>query len=95
LIISWDNLRIPPEILGIYLLNNSSLARRPKMAGQSKDKWAGRGKKVKGKLKEEAGKLTGNKDAEAEGVADQIEGKVQEAWGKIKEKVEDIKDKVR
>jgi uncharacterized protein YjbJ (UPF0337 family) len=65
------------------------------MAGQSKDKWAGRGKKVKGKLKEEAGKLTGNQDAEAEGVADQIEGKVQEAWGKSKEMVEDIWDKVR
>jgi uncharacterized protein YjbJ (UPF0337 family) len=65
------------------------------MAKQSKDKWAGRGKQVQGKLKEQAGKLTGNKDAEAEGVADQIDGKIQEAWGKTKEKVEDIKDKVR
>ncbi len=65
------------------------------MVRQSKDKWAGRGKQVQGKLKEQAGKSTGDKDAEAEGVEDQIEGKVQEAWGKTKEKVKDIKDKVR
>jgi uncharacterized protein YjbJ (UPF0337 family) len=65
------------------------------MVRQSKDKWAGRGKQVQGKLQEQAGKQTGDKDAEAEGVDDQIEGKAQEAWGKTKEKVKDIKDKVR
>jgi uncharacterized protein YjbJ (UPF0337 family) len=65
------------------------------MVRQSKDKWAGRGKQGQGKLKEQAGKLTGDKDAKAEGVDDQIEGKAQGAWGKTKEKVKDIKDKVR
>jgi uncharacterized protein YjbJ (UPF0337 family) len=53
------------------------------MAKQSKDKWRGRGKQAQGKLKEQAGKLTGDKDAQAEGVDDQIEGKAQEAWGKV------------
>jgi uncharacterized protein YjbJ (UPF0337 family) len=46
-------------------------------------------------IKEQAGKLTGDKDAEAEGADNQIEGKAQEVWGKTKEKVKDIKDKVR
>ncbi len=41
------------------------------MVRQSKDKWAGRGKQVQGKLKEQAGKLTGDKDAE--GVDDQVD----------------------
>jgi uncharacterized protein YjbJ (UPF0337 family) len=38
------------------------------MVKQSKDKWVGRGKQGQGKLKEQAGKLTGDKDAQAEGV---------------------------
>ncbi len=65
------------------------------MVKQSKDKSIGRGKQAQGKSNEQAGKLTGYKDAQAEGVDDQIEGKGQEAWGKTKEKVKGMKDKVR
>jgi uncharacterized protein YjbJ (UPF0337 family) len=53
--------------------------------------WQARARQVE----EQAGKLTGDKDTQAEGVDDQIEGKAQEAWGKTKEKVKEIKDKVR
>jgi len=39
---------------------------------------------LKGKIKEVAGKIVGNKDLEAEGKVESLEGKVQEKIGKIK-----------
>ena len=59
------------------------------MAEQDKHKWEGRGDEVGGKVKEVAGKATGNEDLEAEGKADQAKGKVKETYGKIKEKIKD------
>jgi uncharacterized protein YjbJ (UPF0337 family) len=44
--------------------------------------------KAKGKAKEMAGKATGDRKLEAEGIADQ-------AKGKVKEKIEDVKDTAR
>ena len=49
------------------------------------DQSEGMGKKLKGDLKEAAGKATGNKDMEAEGKADQAEGEVQKSWGDVKD----------
>lgn len=43
--------------------------------------------KVKGKLKETEGKVTGDKDREAQ-------GKNQKDWGKVKDKARDAKDKI-
>jgi uncharacterized protein YjbJ (UPF0337 family) len=43
--------------------------------------------KVTGKLKETEGKVTGDKDREAQ-------GKNQKDWGKIKDKARDAKEKV-
>lgn len=65
------------------------------MAQQSKDKWTGRGKQLKGKAKEKLGQLSGNEEVEAEGLGEQVEGKVQETWGKAKEEIEDLKDEIR
>jgi uncharacterized protein YjbJ (UPF0337 family) len=43
--------------------------------------------KVKGKLKETEGKLTGDEDREAQ-------GKNQKDWGKVKDKAREAKDEV-
>lgn len=48
---------------------------------------SGKGDQVKGRIKEAAGNLTGNKDLESEGKADRL-------VGDVKEKVEHAKDKV-
>ena len=49
---------------------------------------------AKGKLKEMAGKVTGNEEQEAEGQVDQAEGKGQEAMGKAKELGKEAKRRV-
>ena len=63
-----------------------------------KDEIKGKGKQVKGTVKEELGKLTGDRDLEDRGTADRAEGKVQEGFGKAKRKigeaVEDIGEKI-
>ncbi|MDD2877906.1 MAG: CsbD family protein [Acidiphilium sp.] len=49
----------------------------------------GAAKQVKGNIKEAVGKMTGNRQTEAEGKADQIAGKVQSKVGEAKDKVRD------
>jgi uncharacterized protein YjbJ (UPF0337 family) len=51
------------------------------------DEIKGKGKQVKGAVKEELGKLTGNRELEDSGTADRFEGDVQEGFGKTKRKV--------
>ncbi|MFD3663009.1 CsbD family protein [Streptomyces sp. NPDC058659] len=54
---------------------------------------AGKGmEKAKGKLKEAAGKVTGNKRLEAEGKADQTKGRVREAVEAVRERAKGIRD---
>jgi uncharacterized protein YjbJ (UPF0337 family) len=53
----------------------------------SRDQVAGVAKRVKGSIKQAAGKATGNRQAQVEGVADKIAGKMQKAYGDVKEKV--------
>ena len=48
----------------------------------------GKGKQIKGQIREEVGKLTGNKTEQLEGKIEQVEGDVQEGIGKIKRKLE-------
>lgn len=55
----------------------------------NKDKVKGKMTEIGGKVKEGAGKLTGNDRLKAEGKTDQVKGKVQKAWGNVK----DIADK--
>jgi uncharacterized protein YjbJ (UPF0337 family) len=52
-----------------------------------KDRIKGSAEQAKGKVKEWAGKVTGDKKTEAEGKADQVKGKVQNAFGGVKDAV--------
>jgi uncharacterized protein YjbJ (UPF0337 family) len=51
-----------------------------------KDRIQGSMEQAKGKVKEVAGKVTGDAKTESEGKADQIKGKVQNAVGGLKDK---------
>jgi len=51
-----------------------------------KDEVKGKGKQIKGRVREEVGKLTDNKTEQIKGKIEQVEGKVQEEIGKIKRK---------
>jgi uncharacterized protein YjbJ (UPF0337 family) len=50
-----------------------------------KDRIKGSAEQAKGKIKEVAGKMTGDSKLEAEGQADQVKGKVQNTSGGIKD----------
>ncbi len=56
-----------------------------------KDRIEGAGHEAKGKIKEVAGKVTGDKKTEAEGTAEKVGGKVQNTVGGIRDKIEESK----
>ncbi|HEU5237507.1 MAG TPA: CsbD family protein [Pyrinomonadaceae bacterium] len=62
------------------------------------DEVKGKGKQVKGAVKEELGKLTRDRNLKDSGTADRVEGNVQEGFGKTKRKigeaVEDLGDRI-
>lgn len=53
------------------------------------DELNGKGKNLKGRVKQAAGALTGNKQVEAEGAADRVAGAAQEAVGRAKKKLDE------
>lgn len=53
------------------------------------DRIEGAARNIGGKIKEAAGKLTGDEKLKAEGRADQVAGKVQNAVGGIKDTLRD------
>lgn len=53
------------------------------------DRIEGAAKNIGGKIKEAAGKITGDEKLQAEGKADQVAGKVQNAVGGAKDSVRD------
>jgi uncharacterized protein YjbJ (UPF0337 family) len=55
------------------------------MKSSTRDKTEGKWHKVKGKIKQIAGKTVGNRELEAEGKAENLDGKVQEKIGKFKD----------
>ncbi len=55
----------------------------------NKDQVKGRFEEAKGKVKEVAGNLVGNKDLEQEGKVQNAKGKVQAGYGDLKEDVKD------
>jgi uncharacterized protein YjbJ (UPF0337 family) len=57
-----------------------------------KDRVAGAAKQVKGKLKDAAGKVTGDEKLRTEGKADKVEGKVQNTIGGLKDKAREALD---
>ena len=52
-----------------------------------KDRIQGSAEQAKGKVKEVAGKITGDSKTEAEGKTDQMKGKIQNTVGGIKDKL--------
>lgn len=50
-------------------------------------------RKASGKIKEKVGQLTGNRDTEAEGKAEQAEGRVRSAVGHLKDAVREVAGK--
>ncbi|SPU44447.1 CsbD family protein [Brevundimonas diminuta] len=56
------------------------------------DRIEGAAKNMGGKLKEAAGKVTGDEKLKAEGRADQVAGKVQNAVGGVKDALKDERD---
>ncbi len=57
------------------------------MKSSTQDKAEGKWHKVKGKIKQVAGKAVGNRELEAEGKAENVDGKVQEKVGQVKKVV--------
>jgi uncharacterized protein YjbJ (UPF0337 family) len=57
------------------------------MKPSTQDKTAGKLHEVKGAIKQEAGKLAGNPDLEADGMAEKNTGKVQNVVGKVEKAV--------
>ncbi|HZN10147.1 MAG TPA: CsbD family protein [Blastocatellia bacterium] len=53
----------------------------------NKDEVEGKGKQIKGNIKDKAGEVIGNPDLEAEGEAEHAEGDVQQGFGKARRKV--------
>ncbi len=53
----------------------------------NKDQVAGVTKQIKGSVKQAAGKATGNRRVQAEGMAEKVSGKVQKTYGDVKDKV--------
>jgi uncharacterized protein YjbJ (UPF0337 family) len=70
---------LAPVVPVIEILN-----RRIAMKSSTKDNTEGKMHKVKGKIKETAGKAVGNLDLEAEGKVEKFEGEAQEKLGQIK-----------
>ncbi|HKQ79508.1 MAG TPA: CsbD family protein [Blastocatellia bacterium] len=60
----------------------------------NKDEVKGKGKKIKGEVKDKVGEIIGNPDLEAEGEAERIEGVVQESFGRTRRKIGKIMERV-
>ncbi|MEJ0037394.1 MAG: CsbD family protein [Gammaproteobacteria bacterium] len=58
-----------------------------------KDRVEGAAKNLGGKIKEAAGKVTGDEKMKREGQADQVAGKVQSVVGGLKDKLREHEDK--
>jgi uncharacterized protein YjbJ (UPF0337 family) len=58
-----------------------------------RDRVEGSAKNLGGKIKEAAGKMTGDEKMKREGQADQVEGKVQNVVGGVKDKLREHEDK--
>ena len=64
------------------------------MSVPNKDEAEGKWEQVKGTVKGKVGEVTGDRDLEAEGDAQNAEGATQETWGKLKRGVGDAIDAI-
>jgi len=60
----------------------------------NKDESKGKGKKIKGQVKDQVGEVIGNPDLEAEGESERIEDTVQESFGRTRRKAEEFLERV-
>lgn len=60
----------------------------------NKDEVEGKGKKIKGTIKDKVGEISGNKKLESEGEADRAAGKVQEGIGSARRKAGETVKKI-
>jgi uncharacterized protein YjbJ (UPF0337 family) len=60
-----------------------------------KNEIKGKAKQIRGKMKEKAGEITGDRDLQDEGTADRIEGKIQQKVGQAEAGVEKAFRKVK
>lgn len=60
----------------------------------NQDEMKGKGKQIKGKVKDKVGEWTGNPNLEAEGEAEHGAGKVQENLGTARRKTGEVVEKV-
>jgi len=63
------------------------------MEDDMKDKTEGKWDEAKGTIKEDVGKVTGDKKTEISGKADQVKGKVKEGIGDLKNEVAEEKER--
>jgi uncharacterized protein YjbJ (UPF0337 family) len=57
---------------------------------RNKDELKGKGKQIKGRIKDKVGEMTGNRRLEAEGEAERIEGLAQEGVGRARRKAGEL-----
>jgi uncharacterized protein YjbJ (UPF0337 family) len=62
------------------------------MSDHNKDRIEGGVDQVKGTVKEKAGDVTGNEQAQAEGMFDKLKGKAKEGLADAKDKIDDLTD---
>lgn len=60
----------------------------------NKDELEGKGKQIKGTVKEKIGEWTGNEQLEREGEADQAAGEAQEDFGQARRKAGEVIEKI-
>jgi uncharacterized protein YjbJ (UPF0337 family) len=78
-----------PSAPPTFPLHSTQLNSRTEQQTMDKDRIKGAAEQAKGKVKEEAGKLTGDKKLETEGKIDKAAGKVQNTIGGIKDSLRD------
>ena len=61
---------------------------------RNKDEIKGKGKRIKGRIKDKVGEMTGNRELEARGEAERIEGAAQESVGRARRKTHEIRKKI-
>ncbi len=62
---------------------------------RNKDELKGKGKQIKGRIKNMVGEMTGNRSLEAEGEVELIEGLAQETVGRARRKADELLKSVK
>jgi uncharacterized protein YjbJ (UPF0337 family) len=86
-------LRAGDHVISLVRFHGST-ERRPTMAIDRKE---GEGKmdEVKGQVKEGVGRLTGDRDLESQGRAEQIKGKIEKGLGNLRKGTKDVLDRAK